>query len=172
MSGKYSQYLIALTVCLLMGIACGQEADQRLEGSVILRSDAVSQVIQEELKCRDCPPKCDECPFSPYYAIWTLNKYGSQRWNLNTAESVMKENGFTIVDPAADQNVHVLGRRSNPEVVVAIVCTRIAQLQTSVVIFGVSPDERAVQDYSARIRDRIESIQSLEGDMEQIPVQG
>ena len=84
----------------------------------------------------------------------------------------MKENGFTIVDPAADQNVHVLGRRSNPEVVVAIVCTRIAQLQTSVVIFGVSPDERAVQDYSARIRDRIESIQSLEGDMEQIPVQG
>lgn len=83
----------------------------------------------------------------------------------------MKENGFTILDPAADQNVHVLGRRSNPEVIVAVVCTPIAQLQTSVVIFGVSPDEKAVQSDAARIRDQIERTRSLEGDVVLNPVQ-
>lgn len=166
----------AFSSCLLIGISCGQTDDRSLQDSIftpiggsVLESQATG--IAELARCKDCPPKCDECPFSPFYAIWTLNKYGSQRWCLNTAENVLQQNGYNVIDPAADQNVHVLARRSNPEVIITVVCTRIAQLQTSVVIFGVSPDENAVQADAARIRDQIESIRSREGDVVQNPVQ-
>jgi len=67
--------------------------------------------------------------------------------------------------------VHVLELRSNPEAIFAVVCTRMAQLQTSVVIFSILPDEKAVQGYSAQIRDLIGSMQSFEGDLEKVPVQ-
>ena len=56
--------------------------------------------------------------------------------------------------------------------IVAVVCNRIDRLQTLVVIFGISPDEKASEAYSARISDRIGGMQSLEGDLEQVPVQG
>ena len=67
--------------------------------------------------------------------------------------------------------MHVLELRSNPEAIFAVVCTRMAQLQTSVVIFSILPDEKAVQGYSAQIRDLIGSMQSFEGDLEKVPVQ-
>jgi len=56
----------------------------------------------------------------------------------------LKENGFTIVDSAADQNVHMLGCHRNSEAIISIAWTRIAQLQISALIFGVSTDGRAV----------------------------
>jgi len=182
MPSKIFLCLAAFSACLLTGIVCGQIDD----GSYLSRpnidlgslddswdSGVTSKIpiVSELIRCADCPPRCSECPFSPYYAIWSLNKYGSQHWNLNTAEQVLKQNGFTILDPAANQNVHVMGRRNNPEVIVAVVCTWIGQLQTAVVIFGTSPDENAVQTTSAQVRDQIERAQSLEGDVVQNPVQ-
>ena len=60
-----------------------------------MQESQISEVA-ELAKCRDCPAKCDEC--RPYYALWSLNKHGSQRRNLNTADSILKENGFMVID--------------------------------------------------------------------------
>ena len=156
--------MAAFSACLLIGIACGQpQADQPIK----IESDKLNPGISPADLLINQP--LSSCPFSPFYAIWTLNKRGSQHWCLITAEQVLNQNGFTILDPAANQNVHVMGRRSNPEVIVTLVCTGIGQLQTSVVIFAISPDENAAQTAAAQVRDQFSRIISLEGDTVQNP---
>lgn len=104
----------ALSSCLLIGISCGQTDDRSLQdsiftpiGSSVLESQASG--VAELARCKDFPTKCDECPFSPFYAIWTLNKYGSQRLFLNDAarirdqiESIRSHEGDVVQIPVQD----------------------------------------------------------------------
>lgn len=72
---------------------------------------------------------------------------------LNAGELALAERGFQILDIASDSNIHVLGRRANPEVTVTVVCTRLGQNPTSVVVHAISPEENAVRVASEQVRD-------------------
>ena len=77
---------------------------------------------------------------------------------LNAGEVALEERGFQILDIASDSNIHVLGRRANPEVTVTVVCTRLGQNPTSVVVHAISPDGNAARVASEQVRDRIMSL--------------
>ncbi len=102
--------------------------------------------------------------------IWALFKNASLPWSLRTAEQAMVQNGFDILDPAGNQNVHVMGHKSNPEVFVTVVCQRLGQSPTSIVIHAISPDQAAANVAAARVRDHIRQAVSLEGDVVANPV--
>jgi O-acetyl-ADP-ribose deacetylase (regulator of RNase III) len=103
--------------------------------------------------------------------IWALFKNASLPWSLHTGEQALQQQGFTILDPAANRNVHVMGRRSNPDVIVTVVCTRLGQNPTSVVIHAVSPDEAAARISAEQVREHIRRAVSLENDVVLNPVQ-
>lgn len=107
---------------------------------------------------------------SDYVYIWAFFKNASLSWCLNTGEQVLRQMGFTILDGAANGNVHVLGRRINPEVIADVVCTRLGQNPTSVVVHTVSSDKSAARFYSEQIRDKIKRAHPLEGDVVLNPV--
>lgn len=102
--------------------------------------------------------------------IWAFFKNASLPWSLGTAEQALTQNGFAILDPAANQNVHVMGHRGNPEVTVTVVCMRLGQNPTSVVVHAISTDENAARTASEQVRDHIQRAVSLEGDVVLNPI--
>lgn len=102
--------------------------------------------------------------------IWAFFKNASLPWSLNTGEQVLRQLGFEILDGAANGNVHVMGRRRNPEVIADVVCTRLGQNPTSVVIHAYSPDDNAARTAAEQVRDHIKRAHSLEGDVVLNPV--
>lgn len=106
-----------------------------------------------------------------YVYIWAFFKNASQKWSLSTAEQALKQNGFAILDAASNQNVHVMGSRNNPEVIVTAVCTRLGQNPTSIVIHAISSDESAAKNAASQVSDQIKRAVSLENDVVLNPVQ-
>ena len=174
----------AFSACLLIGIACGQDQSTNTESvklnplitPTVLASDLTSDrvnlnpVITPAVLSPDQP--VPSCPFFPFYAVWAFYKDGSQRWCLDNAEKILKDNGFTILYSAENRNVYVMGRRNNPDVIITVVCTWLGQKPTSVVIYSFSPDENTAQTAAAQVRDQLKNIVSLEGDVALNPVQG
>ena len=103
--------------------------------------------------------------------IWAMFKNASLPWTLGTAEQALRQHGYGILDPARNPNVHVHGRRANPDVDVTVVCQRLGQHPTSVVIHAISPDGNAARIAMEAIRDHIKRAVSLEGDVVLNPVQ-
>jgi hypothetical protein len=127
------------------------------------------------------PPRYPLSPYlnyNPYYDvrvpmhvyIWTFFKNNSLPWCLYTGEQALWRNGFKILDPAANGNGHVIGIRSNPEVIATVVCTRLGHNPTSVVVHALSSNENAARTAAAHIRDYIKNTVSLEGDVVHNPV--
>lgn len=74
---------------------------------------------------------------------------------LGVGEQAMTQNGFSILDPARNENVHVLGFRRNPDVTATVVCTKQGANPVSVVVHAFSPDESAARTSMEKIRDHI-----------------
>jgi hypothetical protein len=102
--------------------------------------------------------------------IWAFFKNASLHWSLSTGEQALLQNGFKILDPAANNNVHVMGHRSNPDVLSTVVCTRLGQNPTSVVVHAFSADETAARTAAEAVRNYIQNAVSLEGDVVLNPV--
>jgi hypothetical protein len=102
--------------------------------------------------------------------IWALFKNASLPWCLRTGEDALARNGFAILAPAGDNDLHVIGHRANPEVFVTIVCTRLGQSPTSVVVHALSQDQATASTVAEQIRDEIKRAVSLEGDVVLNPV--
>ncbi|HDX9637547.1 hypothetical protein [Bacillus thuringiensis] len=90
--------------------------------------------------------------------IWAFFKNNNLEWSLNASEVVLSQNGFEILDIAGDGNIHVMGRRRNPEVFATVVCTRSGNNPTSVVVHAISPDDNAARSAAEQIRDGINSL--------------
>jgi hypothetical protein len=102
--------------------------------------------------------------------IWAFHKNASLPWTLGTAEQALAQHGFAVLDPARNANVHVLGRRNNPDTTVTVVCTRLNRNPTSVVVQAFSPDVTAARVAAEQVRDHIKRAVSLENDVVQNPV--
>jgi hypothetical protein len=74
---------------------------------------------------------------------------------LGLGEQGMVQNGFSIVDPARNENVHVLGVRRNPDVTATVVCTKQGANPVSVVVHAFSSDESAARKSMEQIRDHV-----------------
>lgn len=105
-----------------------------------------------------------------YVFLWGFFKNASLPWTLNTAQDALMKTGVTIIDPASNGNIHVLGHRSNSDVTGTVCCMRLGQDPTSVVVHAFSPDEHAARTASEQIRDYIKTTVSLEGDVVSNPV--
>lgn len=87
--------------------------------------------------------------------IWTLFKTQSVPQCLFIGQQVLERNGFRIIDPANDRDVHVLGYRASPEARATVVCTRAQRGPTSIVIHVWSNDESVARTTSAALREGI-----------------
>ena len=143
--GKIFVFMAAFSACLLIGIACGQVEGENVQSLRLDPRDALDDMITSV----DQP--VSGCSFSPFIRILAFYKDASQEDSLVVAEKSLKRNGFNILDPAANQNVHVMGCRSNPDAIATVVCTWLGQKPTSVVIHVISPDEFTAQKYSDQI---------------------
>ena len=87
--------------------------------------------------------------------IWAFFKNVNLVTALGLGEQAMGRFGFNVLDPARNNNVHVLGVKRGPDVTATVVCTKQGADPASIVIHAFSSDEGAARVSMEQIRDHI-----------------
>lgn len=90
-----------------------------------------------------------------FYSVWSFFKEADRQWCLNTAEQVLLANKLTIQDPAGDADIHVAGTGRTADLLVTVVCTRIKDHPTSVVVHAVATTPGTARAAGKAVRDGI-----------------
>jgi hypothetical protein len=97
-------------------------------------------------------------------SVYTLYKDKSHKWCLQIGELALKRHGFTITEPANNNNVHVVGWQGSTGTMVTVVATQHRGVGPSAVfVHGVSSNANAARSIVDQVLGEIRDTVDIDG---------